>query len=176
MSPFRPDIVDVWIFRVRDESGASGRGAGPAGRIEFLMLRRAQGDLVLPGLWQGVSGGLEPGESSIAAALRELSEETGFGPDSIEHLYHLDQINQFLGPAADGILTAAVFAARIKPDAEPVISHEHEAMRWVSVDEAMSLAVWPDYRESIKRVVENLLDPDRSIWFELTVDGDRVKP
>jgi len=40
----------------------------------------------------------------------------------------------------------------------------------------MELAVWPDYRESIRRILENLLDSDRSIWFELTVGGDRVKP
>ena len=49
MSPFRPDLVDCWIFR----DGASG--------TEILLLRRAPGR-ILAGLWQCVSGSLEPGE------------------------------------------------------------------------------------------------------------------
>ena len=143
--------------------------------IEFLLLRRAKGDAILPGLWQGVSGGLEPGESSVEAAVRELSEETGFGPDQIDRFYHLDQVNQFLDPFSGGILSALVFAVRVKPGAEPVISHEHDSMRWVSPDQALELAIWPAYRESIRRIVEDLLDPERASWFELTLDGERAR-
>jgi dATP pyrophosphohydrolase len=186
MSPLRPDLIDVWIFRVLPDSvpgkGAGsrvGRGvAGPAAgpRVEFLMLRRAESDPILPGLWQGVSGGLEPGESAVEAALRELSEETGLGAVWIEHLYHLDQVNQFLGPSTDEILSAAVLAVRVAPGAEPVISHEHDEWRWVSPEEALDLAVWPAYRESIRRILDILLDQDRAIWFELALDGDRVRP
>ncbi len=166
MSPFRPDLVDVWIFRVRP---------GTPSAVEFLLLRRAQSDPILPGLWQGVSGGLEPGESAADAALRELSEETGIGLASIENLYHLDQVNQFLGPTTETVLSAAVLAVRVAPEVEPVVSDEHDALLWVSPDEALERAVWPAYRESITRIVENLLDPDRAIWFELTLEGRRAK-
>ena len=48
-------------------------------------------------------------------------------------------------------------------------------MRWVSPAEALELAVWPAYRESIRRIVENLLDPERAIWFELTLAGERAR-
>ena len=174
MSPSRPDLVDVWIFRPR----AAPAGARPPVRakaaastgpeIEFLLLRRAKDDAILPGLWQGVSGGLEPGESSMAAALRELSEEAGFGPDQVESFYHLDQVNQFPEPARGDILSAVVFAVRIVAGAEPTLSFEHDAMRWVSPEQALELAVWPAYRESIRRILENLLEPDRAVWFELT--------
>ena len=191
MSPIRPDLIDVWIFRVlpdrgpgkgvgsRTGRGGPGRGvAEPATnpRVEFLLLRRAQSDPILPGLWQGVSGGLEPGESAVEAALRELSEETGLGAVWIEHLYHLDQVNQFLGPSTHEILSAAVLAVRVAPAAEPVVSHEHDELRWVSPEEALDLAVWPAYRESIRRILDILLDQDRATWFELALDGDRVKP
>ena len=105
MSPFRPDLVDCWMFRV-------GRTARDIARPEILLIRRAPGR-ILPGLWQCVSGSLEPGERVALGALRELAEETGFGPADIEGFYDLDLVNQFHEPSVDGIVTAAVFAVRL---------------------------------------------------------------
>jgi 8-oxo-dGTP pyrophosphatase MutT (NUDIX family) len=176
VSPFRPDLVDVWMFRARAPGQTSELPAGfEPEAIEILLLCRAKDDDILPGLWQGVSGGLDDGETAVAAALRELSEETGFGPDQIEGFYHLDQVNQFLDQSSAGVVTAAVFAVRLRPGVEPVLSREHDAMRWVPTAEALELAVWPDYRESIRRIVENLLDPERAVWFELTLAGERAR-
>jgi 8-oxo-dGTP pyrophosphatase MutT (NUDIX family) len=160
---FRPDLVDVWIFR----TAAAG--------LEILMLRRAPSKSVLPGLWQCVSGSLEDGESITAGALRELAEETGFGAAEVEAFFDLDQINQFHEPSVRAIVSGAVFAVRVGVAAEPAISHEHDAMRWVSAAGALELAIWPAYRESIRRIEENLLDPARAIWFELTPEGQRAK-
>jgi dATP pyrophosphohydrolase len=169
VSPFRPDLVDVWMFRVRTTGGR------PGSAIEFLLIRRAKDDAILPGLWQGVSGGLDADETAGEAALREVSEETGFGADQIEGFYHLDQVNQFLEPSLGGVLTAAVFAVRLRPGAEPVLSHEHDDYVWVSREVAIEMAVWPAYRESIRRIVENLLDPERAVWFELILERDRAR-
>lgn len=167
MSPFRPDLVDVWMFR--------GRGLNEAApEIEVLLLRRSPGR-ILPGLWQCVSGSLEIGETVTAGALRELGEETGFGPAEVVSLYDLDQVNQFHEPSVGGIVTSAVFAVRVADGAEPVLSHEHDAMRWAAPAAALEVAIWPAYRESIKRIVENLMDPERAIWFELTLAGERAR-
>jgi 8-oxo-dGTP pyrophosphatase MutT (NUDIX family) len=169
LSPFRPDLVDVWIFR-NAEFAWAGAGSG----IEILLLRRAPGR-ILPGLWQCVSGSLEEGESIPAGALRELREETSFGPDVIEGFFDLDQVNQFHEPSLKAVVTSAIFAVRVGRGAEPKLSHEHDSMRWVSPPAARDLAIWPAYRESIKRIAENLTHPDRSIWFELTLEGERVR-
>ena len=166
MSPFRPDLVDCWMFRV-------GRTARSVARPEILLLRRAPGR-ILPGLWQCVSGSLESGERIALGALRELAEETGFGETEIEAFYDLDLVNQFHEPSMDAVVTAAVFAVRLRPDAEPTLSHEHDAARWMPIDEAHREVVWPGYRTAIERIRDDLADPERAPWFELTLEGDRA--
>jgi 8-oxo-dGTP pyrophosphatase MutT (NUDIX family) len=152
----RPDLIDVWPFRVVD------------GRAEVLLLRRATGR-VLEGLWQGVSGFIEPGESVVAAARREVVEETGFDAGVIEAHYHLDYVAEFLWERSDALVSAVYFAFRIAPANDPVLSHEHDAFRWVTIDEALEIAVWPAYREALVRLRDNLVDVDRARWFELEV-------
>jgi 8-oxo-dGTP pyrophosphatase MutT (NUDIX family) len=161
VSPLRPDIVDCWIFRV-----------GPTG-AEILLLRRSPGR-ILPGLWQCVSGSVEPGERIALGALRELDEETRFRVPVVEAFYDLDLVNQFHEPSVDAVLLAAVFAVRVRRDAEPVLSHEHDAARWLHPDAAHEEVVWPGYREAIDRIRRDVLDPGRAPWFALDMDGRRL--
>ena len=149
-----------------------GRTARGVARPEILLLRRSAGR-VLPGLWQCVSGSLEPDERIAVGALRELAEETGFGAADIEAFYDLDLVNQFHEPSMDGVVTAAVFAVLLRADAEPALSHEHDDARWMPVDDAHREVIWPGYRTAIERIRDDLFDPERAPWFELTLDGDR---
>lgn len=165
MSPSRPDLVDCWIFRVV-------HSARDVPSTEILLLRRAPGR-ILPGLWQCVSGSVEPQVRIAIEALRELKEETGFGPGEIEAFYDLDFVNQFHEPSYDAVVTAAIFAVRIRNGAQPSLSHEHDDARWVAVDDAHAEVIWPGYRSAIERIRDDLVDPERAVWFELTLDGDR---
>ena len=160
MSPFRPDLVDCWIYRDAPD--------GP----QVLLLRRAPGR-ILPGLWQCVSGSLEAGERVALGALRELEEETGFDRSAIEAFFDLDLVNQFHEPSVDAVVTAAVFAVRVKPEAELRRSHEHDDERWLPLADAYREVVWPGYRTAIERIRDDLSDPERAPWFELTLEGDR---
>jgi 8-oxo-dGTP pyrophosphatase MutT (NUDIX family) len=162
---FRPDIVAVWIFRVPDP--------GHRDDIELLLIHRAAGR-ELAGLWQCVTGSIEPGERIALAALRELDEETGIAGNAIEALYDLDLVISFHWPDADAVLSEVVFAVRVTPEVEPVLSAEHDAYRWVRPAEAARLTVWPSYRESIDRLVTILPDTEWAAWLETGLDGQRV--
>ena len=165
MSPFRPDIVAVWVYRVPDSDRPDA--------VEILLIRRAPGS-ELAGLWQCVTGSIEPGERIALAALRELGEETGIAGEAIEAFYDLDLVIPFHWPDADAVLSEVVFAVRAGQGVEPVLSHEHDAFRWVDPAEAARLTVWPSYRDSIERIVTILGDPDRAPWLETGLDGRRV--
>ncbi|GAA3408302.1 NUDIX domain-containing protein [Paenibacillus hodogayensis] len=55
---------------------------------ELLMMERSMSRTLNPGMWAAVGGHLEPDELSRPrhACLREIQEETGFGPDDIADL------------------------------------------------------------------------------------------
>ena len=162
MSPLRPDLVECWIYRHR-----------PGGDPELLLIRRAPGR-IFAGLWQCVTGGLESGERVPLAALREVREEIGFGPVEIEAFYDLDQVTQFYDEGSDAVIAGAIFAVRTRPGAEPTLSHEHDAHRWVGREEAVRLTVWPTYRETIERITRVLLDEAAEPWFRLDLEGRRL--
>jgi 8-oxo-dGTP pyrophosphatase MutT (NUDIX family) len=159
----RPDLVECWVFRVDEASGS----------IEVLLIRRAPGR-IFPGLWQCVTGGIEPGERVPMAALREVDEETGLGPSAIEAFYDLDQVAPFYDEGSDAVVVSAIFAVRVRAGVAPRLSHEHDGLRWVPAADAPAIAVWPSYAESVRRVREQLTDPELARWFELDLEGRRL--
>ena len=161
--PSRPDVVECWVFRVARD-----------GEAEVLLIRRAPGR-IFAGLWQCVTGRLDPDERAPLAALREVREETGFGAEEIEAAFDLDQTVTFYDEDADALVTSVLFAARVQAAAEVRLSDEHDAARWVSLDDAARIAVWPSYRDSIARIRSHLLDPELAPWFELDGDGRRQR-
>jgi 8-oxo-dGTP pyrophosphatase MutT (NUDIX family) len=167
-----PDLIECWAFRVLPPTGPDDTRPD-AERFEILLIRRA-GHRIFPGLWQCVTGGIEPGERVPDAAMREVREETGLGSDAIEAFYDLDQVAPFYDEGVDAVVVSAIFAARVRPDAVPRVSWEHDGMRWVPADEAVRLTVWPSYAESIRRVRDRLLDPDLERWFRLNARGERI--
>ena len=45
------------------------------------------------------------------------------------------------------------------------------ARTWHALEEAHEQVIWPGYRTAIERIRDDLSDPDRAAWFELTLDG-----
>ena len=155
----RPDLVACWIFRL--DTG---------GRPEILLIRRA-GDRLYPGLWQCVTGKLEEGERIVDGALREVVEETGLRAQDLEAFFETDLVNWFHEASLDAVLCEAVFAARIRPGAEVVVSNEHDDHRWLSPDEAKALVTWPAYERAIDAVEWLVANPAKARAFRLPDAG-----
>jgi dATP pyrophosphohydrolase len=132
-------IVEVTIFKKH------------SGRPLFLILRRAEDDRLYPGIWQIVTGMIEEGEETVQAALREVREETGLAP---RKLWRLPLVNSFFDPAGDRLHLCPNFAVAVDEDAEPVLSKEHRAAEWCSLERALTLLPWTGQRNAVEMVFE----------------------
>ena len=121
-----------------------------AGRDVLLLQRREP-----PDFWQSVTGSLEPGESAVDAACRELQEETGLQLSVTD----CHRTNRFaIHPAwraryAPDVSenTEHVFRATLPAPREITLSpDEHQVYRWLSVQQAAQLASSSTNRDAIR--------------------------
>lgn len=155
MSPFRPDLVACWLFRL-----------DAAGRPEILLIHRAPGR-IYEGIWQCVTGRLEAGERVIDGALREVEEETGLGREDLQDIFETDVVNWFHEQSADAVWCEAVFAARVPADAVIRLSDEHDDARWLSAADAKDLVIWPAYERAIEQVEWLVAHPGKATHYRL---------
>jgi len=137
MTSLQVSFIDAYVLR-----------PGPAG-LEVLVLRRAPGGRS-PGSWETVHGHIEPGETPVQAALREIREETGLEP---ARLYNVSRVEAFYRHQTNEIVLIPVFAGVV--DARAAVRHsaEHDRAEWLEAREAAARFSWPRER----RVLEDVL-------------------
>ncbi len=118
------------------------------GEYIYLLLKAEKG------YWQNPQGGIEPGESSIEAILRETKEETGLKVIEVlpETRVCLEYDTERKGNPLHTQLAA--YAARVDSSQEIVLSGKegHSESRWVSYAEALALLT--RYPEQVKVFAE----------------------
>ncbi len=128
-----------------------------AGETQFLTLRRAP-HLELAGTGQAVHGRMEPGETAVEAARRELREETGLAP---ARFYVANHVEVLYDPRQDQVVMVPVFAAEIPAEATVTVSSEHTAAECCSVREALRRFIWPTQQQAVGRIVEDIAEAAR---------------
>jgi 8-oxo-dGTP diphosphatase len=96
---------------------------------ELLVVRRSQSDTHHPGAWEMPGGRVEPGEDFIPAVQRETLEETGLQLHEPRVVYATTE------PRQDGSRTYLFFAENILGQPAVTLSYEHDAYKWVALDE-----------------------------------------
>ncbi len=142
MPKVKSNRVAVYVFRVSL--------TGP----QFLQLHRAVGSGDYAGTWQTVYGGIKSGETAIAAALRELKEETQLTP---KQFFQVEYLESFYHRARDRVTILPVFAAQIAANAKVIIDAEHDDFRWVAMNDVATHFVWRVQRQAIAIIEQDIL-------------------
>jgi lipoyl(octanoyl) transferase len=133
--------VEIYVFRRR------------ADRVEFLCLRRSPGRR-LEGVWQPVTGKIERGETSGAAALREVIEEIGIRP---RRLWALESVSIYFDAELDRVKLLPMFAAEVGPRDPVRLSREHDAFRFLAARAAGARFLWEAQRRGLEAVRREVL-------------------
>lgn len=133
--------VEVWVYRYEQ------------GRPIFLILKRMpeRGDF-----WQPITGGIEPGETPMEAAQRELFEETGISSP----LYMFDLNCTFCFLWDNRLYTEHVFGVEA-PSEKVILSPEHYDFRWADLETASALLRWEANRMMMYQL-NDLLSTDKN--------------
>jgi dATP pyrophosphohydrolase len=142
VTDLRVGVVDVYVVRPRP--------ARDGGWL-VLCLQRAL-DTRCPTAWETVHGTLEADERPEHGAIRELGEETGL---TAERLYSIGVQPFYLHKF--GVVQMAVgFCAFVAEPGAVTLGPEHQAHRWLTVDEALETFAWPRERQGLREAVQLL--------------------
>lgn len=137
MTKIESNVFEVCVFRRKEKSP------------EYLLLRRSQEDTLYPGIWQVVTGTLEPDEHVQVAARREIKEETGLSP---RRMWVVPRVNMFYSAARNTVCLSPFFAAEVEALDGIELSPEHTECRWCTIEEVAAIIPFPGQAECVRLI------------------------
>jgi len=118
---------------------------------KILILKRSGSVRTYRGLWAGVSGSIEKGETPLEAAAREIAEETGLAKDE----FRLEKEGRRFSMVDSGLgvrWNIKPFLFSVKADGI-TIDKEHTEYRWIEPGDVSKYDTVPKLAESLRRVL-----------------------
>jgi dihydroneopterin triphosphate diphosphatase len=116
----------------------------------YLLLKRSQISY-LPGIWQIVTGKIDPNETATAAIRREIGEETGL---SCQIIYNID-VTMFYEQQKNRIAFSANFCAVTDAKLPVKLGNEHDQFQWCTMLEAQKLLAFPSQKQTLAFIHEH---------------------
>lgn len=112
--------------------------------IEYLLMQTSYNQHH----WTPPKGHVDPGESDFETALRETTEEAGFVKSDLNIFENAKVQLQY---DVNGIPKIVIYwlAELINPDKPVIMSSEHQAYKWLGLQEACSLAEYTEMQKAL---------------------------
>ena len=143
----KPENIHVYLFRKNANN-----------QYEYAIFQRADN----LEWWQGVSGGVEEGETVEQAALRESYEEAGTPLHT--PIYRLDTMSYLPSDIfsshvlwGDDVVVCPMFFFAIPFDGDIILSDEHMEVRWLTYKDAENLVYFHDQKTALWELNQRLL-------------------
>ena len=122
---------------------------------QILLLRRSPTDTRRPGEWDFPGGRVDPGETPLQAAVRELQEEAGMSvlPDSLALLY----VGTEFEDSKTNNVHRYLYLTRLDDAPDIILSFEHDDCKWVSLEQALIDFPHPFYRAGIQYGIDHAI-------------------
>lgn len=127
--------IEAWIYHSEDG--------------EILLLRVEDEKL---SFWQPITGGIESGESSEEACLREIKEETSM----LLACSNLTSLGDFMVKIDENLSIHKNLFLVLTEQKEIQISDEHVGAQWVALDKVSSQLYWPSNQATFEIITEKL--------------------
>jgi dihydroneopterin triphosphate diphosphatase len=122
---------------------------------KFLVLQRAEHIVLYPLVWQGITGTIQPGETALSAAWREIEEETGI---NLAEIWVVPYIGQFFDAERDAVQSVPSFAGLVSAPTV-LLSGEHCAYEWLCEQDALERIAMPTQRNALRVLIDEILTP-----------------